>query len=237
MTDARLATPARTLSATDRGERIRELQDRVLRMQGGGLTRAMPVAEPLEPLLTPRTGGVYAVDSSSLAMVLLAAPSQAGEWVAVVGAPDFGLEAAAGFGVDLTRVIAVPDPGERWLDVVAGLVEVVSVVLVRTERVGEHQAARLRTRLRQRDAMLVAWGDWPRCDARLSIESSYWLGVGRGHGRITGRRAVVSVRRSGRPAGQVALWLPGLDLGVAPAPVESGGSDSDSVEGLVAEAG
>ncbi len=214
MSVARLQSTARRLSAEARGSRIQELQERVQRMQGGGVSRALPVVAPLAPLLTPRTGSTYAVDSPSLAMTLMAAPSQAGEWAAVIGAADFGLAAAAGFGVDLSRTIAVPEPGERWPDVVAGLTEIVSVILVRPGRVTEHQAARLRTRLRQRDAMLISWGDWPRCDARLSIESSYWDGLGRGHGRITGRRAVVSVRRSGRPSGQVALWLPGPDLQV-----------------------
>lgn len=198
--------------------RIRELQDRVLRMQGSGVSRALPVVAPLEPLLVPRTGGTYAVDSPSLAMMLMAAPSQAGEWVAVVGAADFGLAAAAGFGVDLARTIAVPEPGERWPDVVAGLAEIVSVIMVRPPRVTEHQAARLRTRLRQRDAMLISWGDWPRSEARLGIESSAWDGLGRGHGRITGRRTVVSVRRAGRPASRIELRLPGPDLRVEAVP-------------------
>ncbi|NYE75191.1 hypothetical protein [Microlunatus parietis] len=202
--------------------RIRELQDRVLRMQGSGISRALPVIAPLEPLLVPRTGGTYVVDSPSLAMLLMAAPSQAGEWVAVVGAADFGLAAAAGFGVDLTRTIAVPEPGERWPDVVAGLAEIVSVIMVRPPRVTEHQAARLRTRLRtrlrQRDAMLISWGDWPRSEARLGIESSAWDGLGRGHGRITGRRTVVTVRRAGRPASRIELWLPGPDLRVDTVP-------------------
>ncbi|WP_152360705.1 hypothetical protein [Microlunatus speluncae] len=210
MSVARLSA-TRRLPAEARGSRIRELQERVLRMQGSAATRALPVVAPLAPLFTPRTGGAYAVDSPSLAMTLLAAPSQAGEWVAVIGAADFGLAAAAGFGVDLSRTIAVPEPGERWPDVVAALTEIVSVIMVRPGRVTEHQAARLRTRLRQRDAMLISWGDWPRCDARLSIESSCWDGLGRGHGRITGRRAVVSVRRSGRPSGRLSLWLPGPD--------------------------
>ncbi len=189
-------------------------------MQGGGATRALPVVAPLVPVLSLRTGGAYAVDSPSLAMTLMAAASQAGEWVAVIGAADFGLEAAAGFGVDLSRTIAVPEPGERWPDVVAGLAEIVSVIMVRPGRVTEHQAARLRTRLRQRDAMLISWGHWPRCDARLTIESSAWDGLGRGHGRITGRRAEVSVRRPGLPSSRLSLWLPGPDLRVeAAAPV------------------
>ncbi|MFC7623574.1 hypothetical protein [Microlunatus sp. GCM10028923] len=209
--------------------RIRELQDRVLRMQGSGVSRALPVVAPLEPLLVPRTGGAYAVDSPSLAMMLMAAPSQAGEWVAVVGAADFGLAAAAGFGVDLTRTIAVPEPGERWPDVVAGLAEIVSVIMVRPPRVTEHQAARLRTRLRQRDAMLISWGDWPRSEARLGIESSAWDGLGRGHGRITGRRTVVTVRRAGRPVSRIELRLPGPDLRIDTVPEDADARIAEAV--------
>lgn len=209
--------------------RIRDLQDRVHRMQGSGVSRALPVVAPLQPLLVPRTGAAYAVDSPSLAMLLMAAPSQAGEWAAVVGAADFGLAAAAGFGVDLTRTIVVPEPGERWPDVVAGLAEIVSVIMVRPPRVTEHQAARLRTRLRQRDAMLISWGDWPRSEARLGIESSAWDGLGQGHGRITGRRTVVVVRRAGRPASRIELRLPGPDLRVETVPELDRGRIAEAV--------
>ena len=71
------------------------------------------------------------MDSPSLAMALVAGPSQAGEWIAMVGAPDFGLEAAAGFGIDLERTVVVPRPGEHWLSVAAGLLEVAGVVMVK----------------------------------------------------------------------------------------------------------
>ena len=85
----------------------------------------------LAGVLQLKTGGAYAVDSPSLAMALMAGPSQAGEWSAVVGMPDFGLEAAAAYGLDLDRTVVVPDPGEHWLSVTAGLLEVATLVLVR----------------------------------------------------------------------------------------------------------
>ena len=77
-------------------------------------------------------------------MALLAGPSQAGEWSAVVGVPDLGLEAAAAYGLDLDRTVVVPRPGEHWLSVTAGLLEVGRWSLVRPyARVSEHQAERL----------------------------------------------------------------------------------------------
>ena len=164
-----------------------------------------------------RTGLAYAVDSASLALALLAGPSQAGEWIGVVGAGDLGFEAAAGFGVDLERTIVVPRPGEHWLSVTAGLVDVATVVLVQPPvRVSEHQAERIKARLRQKDAALVVWGDWPRCEARLTLRQSTWVGLGRGHGHLRAQRVVVDVQRNSAPPRSVTLWLPGPDLQVAP---------------------
>lgn len=207
---------------TPDGQRIQDLQRRVHRMQGAGISRPLPSLAGLSSVLTLRTGAAYGVDSASLALALLAGPSQAGEWVALVGAADLGLEAAAGFGVDLSRTVVVPHPGEHWLSVTAGLVDVATVILVKPPlAVTEHQAERIRARLRQKDATLLCWGSWPRCEARLSLRSSAWTGLGRGHGRLQGRRVVVDVLRGNRPGRSVPLWLPGvgLDVSAAGAPV------------------
>lgn len=192
---------------------IEELQQRVLRMQSGGFSsRQLETLPALREVVQLRTGGSYAVDSPALAMALMAGPSSAGEWSAVVGAPEFGYEAAAGFGVDLRRVVVVPAPGEQWLSVTAGLIDVATVVVIRPPaRVTEHQAERIRARLRQKDATLICWGDWPRCEARISTGRSQWAGLGAGHGRLTGRRVEVQVRRSSGPGRLMDLWLPGTD--------------------------
>jgi hypothetical protein len=165
-------------------------------------------------VLQLKTGGAYAVDSPSLAMALMAGPSRAGEWSAVVGAGDFGLEAAAAYGLDLDRTVIIPEPGELWLSVTAGLLEVATVVAVRPPgQVSEQQAERLRSRLRQKDAALVCLGDWPRSDATLRITGSAWFGLGRGHGHLTGRQVEVLITSAGPPR-RVWLWLPGPDLDV-----------------------
>jgi hypothetical protein len=146
---------------------------------------------------------------------LVAGPSQAGEWIAFVGVPDLGLEAAAQFGIDLDRTVAVPRPGELWLSVTAGLLDVATVVVVKPPvPVSAQQAERLKSRLRMKDAALVCWGEWPRSDATLTITESSWLGLGYGHGRLTARRVVVSVRQGG-PVRHVPLWLPDPDQQVA----------------------
>jgi hypothetical protein len=188
---------------------IQELQERVRRMQGTTSSRPLETAPGLAGLLSLRTGASYGVDSLSLAMALMAGPSRAGAWSAVVGIADFGVEAAAEAGIDLDRTIWVPDPGEQWLGVVAGLVDVATVVLVRPQApVTDHQAARMASRLRQHDAALVVWGSWPRCEAQLSLRASSWYGLGRGHGHLVRRQATVAVRRGAAPPREARLWLP-----------------------------
>jgi hypothetical protein len=188
------------------GSTLDELRQRVQRMQGGASGRRLP---GLTPELDLATGATYATDSAGLALALLAGPSSAGEWVGVVGAPDLGYEAAAALGVDLERTIVVPHPGEHWMSVVAALVDVASVVLVRPSvAVGEHPAERLRARLRTKDAALVCWGEWPRCQARFRVRESVWSGLGRGHGHLSSRRLVVEVGRTGSPRQTFGLDLP-----------------------------
>jgi hypothetical protein len=219
-------------SATDLAETpdvVRELQARIRGMQRTTLdTRALPTHPALGELLpggSLAAGGVYAVDNSTtLALGLLQGPSAAGSWCAVVGVPDLGVEAAAGLGLDLERLVLVPHPGEQWLAVVSALVDVVSVVLVKPPtrdgraRLGDAAASKLGSRLRQRQAVLVSLGDgsaaaWPRADARLTITASNWAGIGSGFGHLTARQVTVSsVSRSwaGRAKSR-RLWLPGPD--------------------------
>ena len=62
---------------------------------------------------------------------MAAGASRAGEWVGFAGCADFGAEAAAELGIELTRTVLVPDPGEHWLEVTAALVDVLRVVVLR----------------------------------------------------------------------------------------------------------
>jgi hypothetical protein len=193
------------------GRRVQELRQRVLRMQGAAVSRTLESLPGLAGVIRLQTGGVYATDSTSLAMALLAGPSQTGEWAAVVGVPDFGLEAAAAYGLDLDRTVVVPRPGEHWLSVTAGLLEVAGVVVVSPyAAVTDHQSERLRSRLRQKDAALICLGDWPRADATLRVTGSTWFGLSRGYGHLTGRQVEVRVSSAGSPR-TVSLWLPALD--------------------------
>ena len=207
-TRAGSSRPSREAAAST----VEQLRDRIRGMQDG--VPRIPVAThpALADLVQLRTGGSYQVDSASLAMALLAAPSQAGAWSAVVGADDFGVEAAAELGVDLRRTVLVPDPGELWLEVTAALIDVVTMVVLRPPvAVKEQVASRLSARLRKRSSVLVSWGQWPGAEASLSLQSSSWSGLDHGHGRLRSRRVVVDVRRGSAPARRAELWLPGIE--------------------------
>ncbi|HET6165258.1 MAG TPA: hypothetical protein VFE07_00380 [Marmoricola sp.] len=205
-------------SATDLGT-VQLLRDRIRGMQDGVPRVPIATHPALADLVQLRTGGSYQVDSAGLAMALMAAPSQAGAWSAVVGAGDLGVEAAAEMGVDLARTVLVPDPGELWLEVTAALVDVVTMVVLRPPGgVSERVAGRIGARLRKRSAALVSWGPWPGAEVSLSLRSSTWSGAGQGHGRLRSRRVVVDVRRGSAPPRPVELWLPGQGEPIARVP-------------------
>ncbi len=196
-------------------EVVAELRREVERMQGAPARQSVPTHAALEGLLSLETGGVYGVDSASLALLLMAGPSAAGTWCAVVGAPDLGVEAAVAMGVDPHRTVLVPDPQDRWLEVTAALVDVVGLVVVRpSAAVGEGDAARLGARLRKQGCVLVPWGDWPRCDARLTLEAARWAGPGAGDGHLRSREVTVALHRGAAPRRTRDLLLPAADLTV-----------------------
>ncbi|WP_438856002.1 hypothetical protein [Agromyces sp. M3QZ16-3] len=221
-------------------DRVEELQARIRGMQATRLdTRALPTHPALASVLPGgalREGAIVQVEGSiTLLMAALAGPSRSGRWVAVSGMPEFGVEAAARFGIDLERLVLVPDPGRQWLTVAAALADVIPVVAVRpTARLAPAEASRFAARLRQRGALLLVDGDWPGSDARLELERSDWTGLERGHGHLVEREVVVRVTGRGE-VGRGArrrLRLPAGDLGFsavdeteAPAAIRAIGAD------------
>lgn len=195
--------------------------------------RLLPVLPPLEPLFPARglrRGSVVSVGgsggSTSLALSLLAATSAQGSWCAAVGLPSLGLAAAAELGVVLERFPLVASPGRGsgaggWAWVVGALLDAFDVVLARPpSHVKGADARRLTARARERGVVLVvAGGSWPEpAEVQLTVATAVWEGVGRGHGRLQGRR--VEVLAGGRGAAarerRVALWLPHPEGGIRP---------------------
>ena len=207
-----------------RPARVEELQARIRGMQATRLdSKAVPTHPALRSVLpggTLREGTVVQVEgSTTLLMALLAGPSASGRWVAVAGLPEFGVEAAARFGIALERLVLVPDPGRQWLTVVAALADVIPVVAVRPAgRVSPAESSRLQARLRQRGTTLLVAGEWPGSDARLGVEASQWQGLERGHGHLAEREVVVSAAGRGEfvRSARSRLRLPGRSLEFAP---------------------
>lgn len=180
---------------------VERLRARVQQMQDGRATR-VPVARPsgLRDLVQLRTGGSYRFDDLSLVLPVLAAVSQEGSWIGLVGAGDVGVEAAAEAGIDLARTVVVPDPGRSWLEVLAALIDVLPVVFFRpTAAVSERTASRVEARLRKRSGVLLVQGAWPGAQAHLWLADVRWSGLADGHGRLQERRARVACRRGTAP--------------------------------------
>lgn len=203
---------ARSVAAFDPARSVVEqLRERVAAMEHKSAGQPVPTLAGLADLVPLHAGSTYAVDSASLALALAAGASRAGEWVGFAGCADFGVEAAAELGIELSRTVLVPDPGEHWLEVTAALVDVLRVVVLQPPTsVTEGTAGILDSRLRTRSAVLVVHGQWPRVTARLSVEESAWSGPRSGTGQLDERRARVVVRRGARPPQHAELTWPGV---------------------------
>lgn len=191
----------------------------------------LPVLDPLAPLLPEgglRRGAVVGVEgagATSLLLSLLAGPSTAGSWVALVGLPQVGLAAAAELGVVLDQVAVVADPpASGWAATVAALIDAFDVVALTPGAVRPQQARRLAARARERGAVLALvrgrhrWGEGP--DVRLAVVDHEWQGLERGHGHLRARRLTVAAtgRRDAARPRRASLWLTDIDGRVTAAP-------------------
>ncbi len=165
-----------------------------------------------------RSGSAYAIARSmSLLLALMARPSQDGAWCGVIGMPEMGAEAAEKYGLDLDRLVFIPDPGPRWLAVTATIAEVLPVVAVRppagsTAARGGAETTRLAARLRDRGTVLLVQGAWPQAEAVIDVADPRWSGLGQGHGYLAGRELTVSVSSRRSPnARRARMLLPAAD--------------------------
>ena len=126
--------------------------------------RCLPVDEVLASLL-PEAGLVRgrAVGCSgpaawSLAFALVAARGRRGAWVAVVGVPAVGIEAAGELGVPLGRVVVVDVDGGPavWAERVAAAADGFEVIVTAPPAGAERVVRRVRQRLQSNGVVLVA---------------------------------------------------------------------------------
>lgn len=186
-------------------------------LPGGGLRRGVTLEVGVGALVgTPSdflgSEPGAASGGSALLLALLAGPSRAGSWCALVGAPGVGVAAASEAGVDLAHLALVPAPGAGWARVVAALVEGFDVVAVRPPAgVSAADQRMLSARARHHGAVLLSLGSWPGAEVRLAATSAAWEGLGAGHGRLRARRVLVRAGGRGAAGGRpraAELWLP-----------------------------
>ncbi|MBP2435665.1 hypothetical protein [Microbacterium amylolyticum] len=207
------------VQAAQRAEQISQVTQ--LRAQIGQMQRrtatvdALPVPSAISPLFPHgglRPGAAYALpDSASLLLALLGAPSSEGAWCAAIGLPHLSAAAAEAHGADLSRLVFVPHPGERWMQAADHAAEVFPVVAVRPQgRVMPGEVARLDARLRDRGGTLLVCGPWPGADAFLTMRDPEWKGVDNGHGVIASRAVTIAAGGRGIPHERsVRVLLPG----------------------------
>ena len=196
-------------------------------------TGALPVGAPLGDLFPDhqlRRGSVLGLTgrggSVSLLLALVSGAMATGSWAAVVAVPTLGVEAAADLGAPLDHLALVPEPGDRWPEVVGALLDAMDLVAVAPPgRCRPADGRRLAARARERRSVLVVVepaapgpakpaSAWPEpVDLHLEVTSATWDGLDGGDGAL--RRRHVTVRSSGRRSASrqraVALWLPAAD--------------------------
>jgi hypothetical protein len=186
--------------------------------------RCLPVDEVLASML-PDAGlqrgqavGCSGVAAWSLALALISRAASTGSWVAFVGAPMVGLEAAAEFGVPLGRVVLVAVDGgpSVWAERVAAAADGFELIVTCPPAGAERVARRVRQRLQARGVVLLAVSQASpslACDVELNskpVDSPVtWAGIGQGSGYLMARRVMVQVagRRVPRPV-ERELLLP-----------------------------
>ena len=232
-----MARPGSAAGVPDAAERLRALRGRARPVALAG-ERVLPVLPALTGLLPGgglRRGSTVVVGAgaaagvgvgvgggaTSLALALVAGASAAGSWCCAVGpgASTLGVLAAASYGVVLERfpLVSSPPQGE-WPTITAALLDAFDVVLAWPPpvRLRTGDVRRLTARARERGAVLVVVGGAVEgADTRLTVVSSSWEGLVRGHGHLAGR--VVEVVGGGRGAAsrerRARLWLPAPDGG------------------------
>lgn len=159
--------------------------------------------------------------ATSLALATVAAATQAGSWLGVLGVPALGLAAAAELGVALERLVAVAAPPvSDWASVAATLVDAFDLVLVDPPAgLPAHQVRRLQARARERGAVVLSLASHPgwSADLVLTTTGACWHGLLDGAGHLQARQVQVEVAGRGEAARlrRATLWLPGPDGAVS----------------------
>jgi hypothetical protein len=199
-------------------ERLQALAERVRPTAASG-TRLLPVLPAIGALLPDgglRRGTVVRCTGPgalSLALAVSAGPSAAGSWCGLVGVDDAGVLAAAGFGVDLDRLVVVRGAPAQWALSVGTLLDGVDLVVAAPPARPRPAAVRaLAARARERGGSVLVVERRAACpaDLELAVTEARWHGLAECAGRLQARRVTVVAHGRGSAVRPVAqeLWLP-----------------------------
>jgi hypothetical protein len=168
-----------------------------------------PVREASMPLTGLLPGGelpagaAVVVSGSAGLPGWLLGTAQRGGWLAVVGWPALGMVALAEAGVDLERVVAVPDAGGQASAVLAALIGGIDLVVVgRGVRVTGAEQRRLLARARQHGTTILSPQAWEGAALRLHVDRATRGGLDHGAGYLREARLSVLRRAAADGAGR-----------------------------------
>ncbi|AVG23993.1 Protein ImuA' [Pontimonas salivibrio] len=195
-------------TARIRREQVEALRQHIRHMESPPVDQPVfPSAVGVDKLFPDgglRRGVVYEIsEGRSLLWSLLAGPSQAGHWIALVGMAHLGLQAAADAGVNLERLVLVPQPGSSGFSVMSTLADALPLVVLSPSGAlpPQSQRDRFQARLRERGATLLIRATWPGSEGRISVTQRSWEGLGHGFGLLSQQHITLSHqhRRETRP--------------------------------------
>ncbi len=109
-------------------------------------------------------------------------------WVAFVGIPNVGWEAASHLGVNLQNVVNILHPGSQTPRVLGRLVESFQVVAVGQVSLRPSEQRRLAAKARTARSSILTYAPWPNVSVPLTT-GNYTKVAGRGHKVIEWRVA------------------------------------------------
>lgn len=124
---------------------------------GSGLIRIPPLGEGADG-----GGRVLHVDGGYAELIdALIRLLPSGGWAGLLNLRDFGWEAAARAGLELERVLAIPDPKEQGAGVAALLVDAVDLVCIGGDLLNPRERRTLAAKARSRRCTLLLDTPWP----------------------------------------------------------------------------
>ena len=188
-----------------KADQIAALRAQVAELEGSETVagEVLPVMASLNSCLPgggfPRQQVTHMANCPALVVEIIAQASAAGKYIAVIGWPDLSLVQVGESG-DLSKVVAIPDPGADAWALVGILAEGIDMIVCRGPEVtlSPARARPALAKIRGGQAAVLSVGTRiPGAGVQVAAEVVAYRGIGRGTGRIRGFDIAVQVRSKG----------------------------------------